>query len=115
MDINTLLYSGALMLWSGVLILAEGHWQATTEQQLSTPLLVHEAFVPLDGVWLVDWTNLGNSTGLSSLVDQAFAETSGLLLMDGFDIFSFWGGGSSLAIPIENVHLNADGLPLWIS
>lgn len=69
--IDTLIYGGAVLMWSFFLVTIEGQKQANPVQM--DPLSAQNAFIPSteDPPRLLDLTDLGNSTTLGSLADNA--------------------------------------------
>jgi hypothetical protein len=93
-SIDTLLYAGILAAEVAFIVFAES--QRLSEIPLTSPLSAQDAFVPPTGVRLLDWTNIGNSTGLGVSADQIFDQVRDFLDGDssggGLDFDKILGG-----------------------
>lgn len=75
--IDTVLYTGLVASQVGFVVLAESARQQVLET--SDPLSSQNSFVPPEGVRLIDWTALGNSTGIGGIADQLFDQARAFL------------------------------------
>ena len=92
-SIDTLLYTGILAVEVAFIVFAET--QRLSNVTLTSPLSAQDAFVPPGNVRLLDWTDIGNSTGLGATADQIFNQLRGFLggaEDSGFDFDKILGG-----------------------
>lgn len=117
--VDTLFYSGIVAVWSGLVVLSEAQIDSLTEE--TNPLSAQDSFVP-PNARLVDWTDLGNSTGLGSLADDAFDYINDYLTreVDNGDLginslLRDWlVDGSTLDLPVENFGFDLSGFVLAV-
>lgn len=79
-SIDTILFTAILVAESGFVMFAET--QRLTDIETTSPLSAQEAFDPPSGIRLIDWTNIGNSTGIGAVADQIFDDARGFLSGD---------------------------------
>lgn len=86
-SIDTLLFSGVIAAEVAFVMLAET--QRSIDVTPSNPLSAQEAFIAPEGVRLLDWTDIGNSTGLSNIADEIFSQARTFLSGEGGNMFDF--------------------------
>ena len=69
-SIDTVLFAGVMVAESAFIMFAET--QRLAEIEPTSPLSAQDAFDPPEDVKLIDWTDIGNSTGLGGVADQVF-------------------------------------------
>ena len=113
-SIDTLLYAGILAVEVAAIVFAETQRQSNIT--LTSPLSAQETFVPPKDVRLVDWTDIGNSTGLGTTADQVFDQLRSFLggaENSGFDFDKILGGllndDGSIELP-TNFEWENDGI-----
>ena len=76
-SIDTAVYTSVLAGWVAFLVFAEN--QREQEIETADPLSPQRSFKAADGSELLDWSDLGNSTGLGSLADTALEQLRSFL------------------------------------
>lgn len=71
-SIDTVLFAAIIAAQTGFVIFAEN--QRSKGVVDTDPLSYQRSFVPPDEVRLLDWTNIGNSTGLGGIADEVFGQ-----------------------------------------
>lgn len=71
-SIDTVLFAAIIAAQTGFVIFAEN--QRAEGVADTDPLSYQRSFVAPEGVRLLDWTNLGNSTGLGGIADEVFGQ-----------------------------------------
>ena len=92
-SIDTLLYTGILAVEVAFIVFAET--QRLSNTTITSPLSAQDSFIPPDNIRLLDWTDIGNSTGLGATADQLFDQLRGFLggtEESGFDFDKILGG-----------------------
>lgn len=85
--IDTVLFSGVLAAEMAFVVFAETERAKGVPE--TDPLSTQNAFVPPEGVRLLDWTNFGNATGFGGLADQVFGQVRQFLGGDDQNFLDF--------------------------
>jgi hypothetical protein len=118
LSIDTVLFASILAVQVGFVIFAET--QRTSVIAASNPLSVQSEFVPPADIRLLDWTDIGNSTGLGRIADDIFAKARAFLsgnfdsVLDFEEIFDGVLGNDGVLNLVTDFKLVNDGISLSV-